>query len=288
MRLPGIHWLITFRFQYVFIKNNPLSFVCQDSLRGLPIRIFTIINGLLTAPPTITDICDTLMHISLAWNRIAHIPRDYFSGCHHLMSVDFAHNKLHSFPDVSSVAIAIINLHFPYNMINDIQSLHIYFPKLTKLSLQHNQISQFNFDYNKMQCLINVNVEDNKLHNLSNIYTFVTAPPSRDADRIRFIKLAYNPWSCSEEFTWLFSLTHTERQITSTRCFRTDLEPIPIWWHGKFSSGLCDVQNITCASPQHMRGCSLIDTGKFLLNDTHLLFSSMPPSATSKPSGKIT
>ena len=195
------------------------------------------------------------MHILLPWYRITHIPQDYFSGCQNLMSVDFAHNNLKNFPDVSPAAMAIVNQHFPYNMINDIQSLHIYFPKIKKLSLQHNQISQFNFDYNKMQCLINVNIEDNKLSNLFNIYTFVAAPPSKDADRIRFIKLAYNPWRCSEEFTWLSSITRTERWITSSRCFTTDLEPMPIWWHGNFSSGLCDVHNIACASPQHMRGC---------------------------------
>ena len=221
--------------------------------------------GSLVVPPTIAHICDTLKYLALGWNRIRHVAKDYFNGCHLLAAVRFQHNRLRSFPDVSTIANSVGSLAFSHNTINDIDTLCINeFPKLYYIRLRYNQISSFVFYYHKMPRLVRLDLEHNKLFNLSELAALAVAPKTATlgGGSSRVIKLAYNPWNCNEESAWIFSMLHKEGQVTVDRCTSDDDEPVPTWSHIKVSVGLCNVHQIICASPHSMTGCRLMNAGK--------------------------
>ena len=221
-------------------------------------------HGSLIAPPTIAHICDTLEYLSFGWNRIRHVTKNYFDGCHLLVAISLEHNRLRSFPDVSSIANNVCGLVFSHNIINDIETLHVYeFPQLYYLFLRYNQISSFVFHYHKMPRLEKLDLEHNNLSNLSDLGALVVAPKPPGWVSSRVSKLAYNPWNCNKESAWIFSMLHREGQIKVDRCTFAAAEPVSVWSHTNLSGRLCNVHQIICASPHNMAGCRLMDAGKF-------------------------
>ena len=91
-------------------------------------------------------------------------------------------------------------------------------------------------------------------------HSLITAPMIAIDNMYLSVKIAYNPWHCSAEYQWILGLLCTDGLMLVGRCF--NVPSVMYWAHKNFTSRLCDMDHMLCATPSNMNGSSIRNAGK--------------------------
>ena len=171
-----------------------------------------IAKNRLTSAPSLAEVGSTLRVLDLSWNYIKHIKDTYFDLCRNIVDIKIAKNELIQFPNVQNIAKTIVNFKVEGNNISNANFVYgNWFPKLSYLNLQHNQIGLFcpppRRFAPRLQSLF---LQSNKL---STIYF-----PDESHRRMVDVYLGNNPWHCNGSLTWTLGCEVREEALNTIIC----------------------------------------------------------------------
>ena len=256
MRVNKTHITV---FQAIRIWNNPVRHISPYWLRGVkPMRI-SVTNGLLSHAPSIISIRPRVEKLTLHDNCISNLSDEYFNNCTKLCYVNFGGNAFQRLPNLFSIALTLEALDFSRNFVSDITTLKAAtFPKLRKISLQGNRLTNF-VGMTTLPQLERLNLAHNRLSHVDELYRIVSAfslPTST-------LFLSHNPWNCTDIYAWVYQSLYVHGQLVKSHCDGHELKFYFVWSPKNTSSTrLCDNDMTVCSSPSTLANCSLRDIGK--------------------------
>ena len=254
MRVNKTHMTV---FQAIRIRNNPVRHISPYWLRGVkPMRIY-VTNGLLSHAPSIISTRPRVENLALNDNCITNLSDGYFNNCAKLFSLNFGRNAFKRLPNLFSIARTLGALDFSHNFVSDITTLKAAtFPKLYRISLQGNRIT--NFVGMKLPKLKYLNLAHNRLSHVDELYRIVSAfslPTST-------LFLSHNPWNCTDIYAWVYQSMYVHGQLVKSHCDGYEMKFYFVWSPKNTSSTrLCDSDMTVCSSPPTLANCSLREIG---------------------------
>ena len=195
-------------FQAIYIHFTPIRFINERAFRGLDeIQEFHIIDSKLDRVPSIVEISQSLVTLSITKSNIVSIPATHFADCQHLASFSLTHSKLRSFPNLSDVKETLVLLRLSNNYIRHLDLIYgVLFFQLQFLDLDHNWIHHFDLQMLKMPNLIHANLNSNLITELAHPKLLALNRTSGRHERSCIsLEINENPWSCpglSLSFKW--------------------------------------------------------------------------------------
>ena len=199
-------------FQAIHIEFTPIRFINERAFRGLDeIQEFHIAASKINRVPSIVDISQSLVSLSITKSNIVSIPATYFSNCRQLTDFILTHSKLRSFPNLSDVKETLALLRLSNNHIRHVDLIYgVLFFQLRYLYLDHNWIHHFALEILNMPNLIHLNLTSNLITELAHPRVLALNPTSNRQGRYCIsLEINENPWTCPElslSFKWTFMI----------------------------------------------------------------------------------
>ena len=190
---------------------------------------------MLTYPPAITSLKDSLNILRLNHNLIPEIKSNYFHGFKKLEHIYFSNNLFQSAPGLSlSVQRTIQALHLSHNQI---ENLDILLPKgayqrLRYIHLQNNKLDDLSIIFlQQIPNVFQINIEHNHFHTLVNLLNF-TMPVE--------VRLTGNPLHCDLQMLQVVQQARREKFIENYISATCSTPPCVAGWEidriGRYTS----------------------------------------------------
>ena len=171
-------------------------------------------RNLLSSIPDLVPVKDTLRLLSLSFNVMTQLSKNYFRNFTRLDTIHLSCNNLTELPRFTWLEKSMQLIQIQHNSIQSLYAVTAdgFYERLSYLDASYNRVQYLNISHlEKFPKLRQLQLQGNRLTTLGDYRAYV--------QKSRNLELFWNPWHCDSQLIWMTGLPSSRLTCHSPECF---------------------------------------------------------------------